>query len=37
MIGPFDVEWTNLALDDWKQLSFADAKAISVAVRRGSQ
>jgi hypothetical protein len=34
MIGPFDVVWSDPATEDWMRLSFADAQAVSVAVRR---
>jgi hypothetical protein len=34
MTGPTHVEWTEDALDDWKRLSLAEARAVAEAVQR---
>ena len=34
MIGPFEVEWTDAAIDDWKRMSSARATLVATAVRR---
>lgn len=34
MIGPFEVVWSRLAMRCWMALSYADALAVSRAVRR---
>lgn len=37
MIGPFEVIWSDQATDDWMRLRFADAEAVSRAVRRWAE
>ena len=34
MIGPFQVEWTEYALERWRSLSLDDAKLVAEAVKR---
>jgi hypothetical protein len=34
MIGPFEVVWSDRAMEDWLRLTFEDAEAVARAVRR---
>jgi hypothetical protein len=34
MIGPFEVVWSDRAMEDWLRLGFEDAEAVARAVRR---
>jgi hypothetical protein len=34
MIGPFEVVWSDRAMEDWLALTFENAEAVARAVRR---